>query len=177
MKLLLETWKRHLKEEKETDSQFLVRMFSGDQELRNIFNQDMKNAGGWSQELVDSFVKKHGTKSNDVFGDGVRQEEFLKREPTFNYSGFSPKDWDNYFIFVMHMDDVPKMQLKTLDIFKKKFGKFSAYHKNLLLRIARRMNLTDIPKDYKLSLDTIDDEAKKFGVNWEKIYSQISKTF
>jgi len=35
------------------------------------------------------------------------------------------------------------------------------------------MNLTDIPKDYKLNLGTIDDEAKKFGVNWEKIYSQI----
>lgn len=156
-----------------SSSQFLEKMFKEDQELRNLFAKDMEDAGGWSQELVDKFIKKHRTKSNDVFGDEMRKEEFIKKEPTFDYSSFSNDDWNKYFILVMHMDNIPKMQYKALDIFEDKFGKFSPYHKNLLFRIARRMNLINAPEDYKISIDNIDDEAKKFGVNWEDIYSQV----
>ena len=111
--------------ESETDSQFLQRMIKGDQELRLLFQKDIDSAGRWSQELVDKFVEKNKTKKDDVFGDTIRMEEFIQREPSFNYSGFSDEDWKRYYIFVMHMDNYPKMQFKALRLFEEQFGKNS----------------------------------------------------
>ncbi len=173
MKLLLENWKRYIKEGVETDSQFMQRMIVGDQELRNLFQKDIAAAGGWSQELVDKFVEKHKTSKDDVFGDSSRAQEFLKREPSFKYSSFSDEDWNKWIIFVMHLDNHEDMQLKGLDILEKKFGKLSPQHKKLLWRIGSNRKLIKIPSGYIVSLDNIEDEAKKFGVNWETLYSQI----
>ncbi len=173
MKLLLENWKHYLSEQQEDDSVFLQRMIKGDQELRGLFTKDIEKAGGWSQELVNKFVEKHKTQKDDVFGDRTRMEEFIQREPSFNYSGFSDDDWKSYYIFVMHMDNYPNMQFKALKLFKDEFGKDSNRYKNLLFRMARHRGLIDIPKDYKVNLDNIEDEAKKFGVNWEELSFKV----
>lgn len=175
MKNLFENWKRYLKEEVETDSQFIQRMIVGDQQLRNLFQKDMDAAGGWSQELINKFVDKHKTSKDDVFGDSSRAQEFLKREPTFKYSNFSNDDWNNWIILVMHLDNHEDMQLKGLDILEKqeKFGKLSPQQKKLLWRIGSNRKLIDIPSGYIVSLDNIEDEAKKFGVNWNDLYNKI----
>lgn len=173
MKLLLENWKSYIKEQVETDSQFLQRMIVGDQQLRNLFQKDMADAGGWSQELVNKFVEKHKTSKDDVFGDSSRQQEFLKREPSFNYSSFSNEDWDNWLIFVMHLDKHEDMQLKGLDKLEEYFPKLSPQQKKLLWRIGSNRKLIDIPSGYIVSLDNIEDEAKKFGVNWEDLYKEV----
>lgn len=173
MKLLLENWKRYLKEEVETDSQFLQRMIVGDQQLRNLFQKDMDAAGGWSQELLDKFIEKHKTSKDDVFGDSSRKQEFLKKEPTFKYSSFSDEDWNNWIILVMHLDSHEDIQLKGLNILEKQFGKLSPQHKKLLWRIGSNRKLIDIPSGYVVSLVNIEGEAKKFGVDWEQLYSQV----
>ena len=177
MKLLIESWKRYLSEQQqETDSVFLQRMIKGDQELRNLFAKDVKEAGGWSQELVNKFIIKHNTAKDDAFGDRTRMEEFIQREPSFNHSGFSDEDWNNYYIFVMHMDNYPKMQFKALKLFEDKFGRFSDKHKNLLFRMARHREMINIPKNYTLNLNIIDDEAKKFNVDWQELSSKLEQS-
>jgi hypothetical protein len=161
--------------ESETDSQFLQRMIKGDQELRLLFQKDIDAAGRWSQELVDKFVEKNKTRKGHIFGDTIRMKEFIKREQLFNYSGFSDEDWKSYYIFVMHMDNYPKMQFKALRLFEDQFGKDSNRYKNLLFRMARHRGLINIPSDYIINLDNIDDEAKKFGVDWNKLLSRLIK--
>ena len=173
MKLLLENWKRYIKEGVETDSQFMQRMIVGDQQLRNLFQKDIADAGGWSQELLNKFVEKHKTSKDDVFGDSSRAQEFLKREPSFKYSSFSDEDWNNWIILVMHLDNHEDMQLKGLDILEKKFGKLSPQQKKLLWRIGSNRKLIKIPSGYTVSLVNIENEAKKFKVDWETLYSQI----
>ena len=173
MKLLLENWKQYIREQKETDSVFLQRMIKGDQELRGLFTKEIEKAGGNSQELRDKFVEKHKTAKDDIFGDRIRMEEFVQREPSFNYSEFSNEDWKSYYIFVMHMDNYPNMQFKALSLFKDKFGKDSNRYKNLLFRMARHRGFINIPKDYKVNLDIIDDEAKKFGIDWEELSYKV----
>jgi hypothetical protein len=160
--------------ESETDSQFLKRMISGDQELRLLFQKDIDSTGRWSQELVDKFVEKNKTQKDDVFGDTIRMEEFIQREPSFNYSEFSDDDWKSYYIFVMHMDNYPKIQFKALRLFEDQFEKNSNRYKNLLFRMARHRGLVNIPKDYKVNLDNIEDEAKKFGVDWDQLSSKVN---
>lgn len=173
MKLLLENWKKYLKENKETDSQFLKRLLAGDQELRNLFSKDIKDSGGWSQDLVNKFVEKHKTSTDDVFNDKKRMKEFVEQESKLNYSGFSDEDWNNYFIIVMHADPYPQIQEKALKLFKDKFGESDNKYKNLLFRIARRNGIIKIPTDYTLNLEKIDDEAKKFNVHWKQLSSKI----
>ena len=173
MKTLLENWKHYIKEEVETDSQFMQRMIVGDQQLRNLFQKDIAAAGNWSQELVNKFVDKHKTSKDDVFGDSSRAQEFLKREPTFRYSNFSNDDWNKWIIFVMHLDKHEDMQLKGVKILEKQFGKLSPQQKKLLWRIGSNRKLIKIPSGYTVSLDNIEDEAKKFNVDWEELFSKV----
>ena len=42
-------------------SKELFDLEQNDQRLRNVFADNIKTSGGWSQELVDDFVKKHKT--------------------------------------------------------------------------------------------------------------------
>ena len=173
MKTLLENWNKYLKEQVETDSQFMQRMHDGDQQLRNLFQKDIADAGGWSQELLNKFVEKHKTSKDDVFSDSSRAQEFLKREPSLNYSNFSNDDWNKWIIFVMHLDNHEDMQLKGLDILEEEFGKLSPQHKKLLWRIGSNRKLIKIPSGYIVPLVNIENEAKKFKVDWETLYSQI----
>ena len=39
--------------------------------------------------------------------------------------------------------------------------------------MARHRGFINIPKDYKVNLDIIDDEAKKFGVDWQELSSKV----
>ena len=173
MKTLLENWNKYLKEQVETDSQFMQRMHAGDQQLRNLFQKDIADAGGWSQELLNKFVEKHKTSKDDVFGDSSRAQEFLKREPSLNYSNFSNDDWNKWIIFVMHLDNHEDMQLKGLDILEEEFGKLRPQQRKLLWRIGSNRKLIKIPSGYIVSLVNIENEAKKFKVDWETLYSQI----
>ena len=173
MKTLLENWKYYIKEQVETDSQFMQRMIVGDQQLRNLFQKDIADAGGWSQELLNKFVEKHKTSKDDVFGDSSRVQEFLKREPSFKYSSFSDEDWNNWIILVMHLDNHEDMQLKGLDILEEEFGKLSPQHKKLLWRIGSNRKLIKIPSGYIVPLVNIENEAKKFGVDWNDLYNKI----
>ncbi len=105
MKLLMENWRLYQKQLLKEGSKFskeLSNMINNDQKLRNLFAQEMQKAGGWSQELVNQFAKKHGTASDDVFGSKSVEEEFAKLFSQLDFSNFDDNDWNNFNTLIIH---------------------------------------------------------------------------
>lgn len=120
MKNVFEEWRHYLNEN--TVSQQLKNLAIGDQKLRSVFAKEIERAGGWSQELVAQFVKKYGTKLDDVFDDSARQNRFKSLFPNIkdkDYSSFTEDDWNNFHIIVQHMDNDRDIQKAAREILKK----------------------------------------------------------
>jgi hypothetical protein len=118
MKLLLENWRKFLKEDY---SQKLKRLSDSDQELRNKWGTKLKKAGGWSKELAAEFAKEHNTTTNDLFNDYERQREF---ESLFNslseedLTKFSDEDWNSLWLLAQHADHNRDLQITVRDVLK-----------------------------------------------------------
>jgi len=115
-------------------SEYLKSMVKEDQDTRNEWKEEMRQNGGWSQELAVAFAKRKGTSVNDLFGERSKQEEFTKYN--FNYANFSKEDWNNYWLIVQHCDWNPAFQAKALEIIKRHLGKSGDEYKYLSDRIS-----------------------------------------
>ena len=105
MKLLMENWRFYQKQLLKEGSKFskeLSDMIDSDQKLRNLFAKDIESAGGWSQELVNQFVKKHGTAADDVFGSKSVEKSFDKLFSKLDFSNFDDNDWKNFSTLIIH---------------------------------------------------------------------------
>ena len=119
MKKTLEGWRSYHKQligEASKFSKELSDMVVRDQKLRNLFAKEMEKAGGWSQELVNQFTKKHGTAPGDVFGSKAVEENFAKLFSQLDFSSFDNKDWENFHLLIMHQRKPEHLQMRKTSL-------------------------------------------------------------
>ena len=152
-------------------SKTLNDLVSRDQQLRNEFAKMMEQEGGWSQELLNKFIKLHKTSPDDVFNSKGVEDDFLKIEANLDFTNFAHSDWQNYWLLSQHMDNHPEFQKKSLEILKKYKGKDSKEYKFLLFRLGTNKGTIKTDLGVPTNLDKIDD----MGIDWENISNQLEE--
>jgi len=181
MKLILENWRRFTKQNLQEASRFsqdLQNFRLEDQKLRKLFKLEMKKAGGWSQELVNKFVKLHGTSKDDVFGSNKVEENFAKLFPKLDFASFSVQDWSNFNTLILHQrrpEHVERRKRALAEMIKAK-----VYWRDLATDMARSANWLPELEGATLSYpeDTqeggkVDLLLKKKGLTWEKFVNNL----
>ena len=182
MKILIENWRSYRKQLLNEESKFsneLSDMDNKDQRLRNLFAKEIKNAGGWSQELVNQFAKKHGTAPDDIFDSKSVMNDFVKLFPQLDFSNFDEKDWNNFNTLILHerRPEHLKMRKKALSIMIKE--NFKDW-KGLAADMARTAGLFPELEGIQLDLDgdtkdggRVDLLLKKKNMTWEQLVNKL----
>jgi len=123
-----------------------------DQKLRSVFAADIK-ASGWSQKIVDDFVKKHQTSRDDVFNDKETISKFIKLFPNLEFQNFDKKDWSRFSLLIMHLRQHKYFHLRKKAI--KEMIKYNVYYKNLAVDMAREFGI--LPELKNITLNYPDD--------------------
>ena len=112
-----------------------------DQAERNEFEEFLKSqAGGDNTQGAKLWAAKKKRPANDIFGDLVRQRQFMKMK--FDFDKFTEQDWFDYWIIAQHCDDFRQFQQQALSIIKRYLGtdyvdsKKNNYYKSLSDRIS-----------------------------------------
>jgi len=183
MKLLMENWRSYKKQLLKEGSKFskeLTNMMNIDQNLRNLFNIEMKEAGGWSQELVNQFAKKHGTAPDDVFGSRSVEENFAKLFPQLDFANFDKKDWDNFNVLIIHQrrPEYSQMRKRALS----EMIKAKKEWKSLATDMARQAKILPEFDNQKLIYPTdiedggkVDLLLKKKKITWEQLAKNLMR--
>jgi hypothetical protein len=99
-----------------------------DQSERNEFGEFLKSqAGGDFEQGTKLWAAKKKRPANDIFGDLVRQRQFMKMK--FDFDKFTEQDWFDYWIIAQHCDDFRQFQQQALRIIKQYLGTDHAYYK------------------------------------------------
>jgi len=112
-----------------------------DQSERNEFEDFLKSqAGRDNTQSAKLWAAKKKRPANDIFGDLVRQRQFMKMK--FDFDKFTEQDWFDYWIIAQHCDDFRQFQQQALSIIKRYLGtdyvdsKKNNYYKSLSDRIS-----------------------------------------
>lgn len=181
MKLLIENWRSYRKQLLKEASKFskeLSDMINDDQRLRNLFAQEIQKAGGWSQELVNQFVKKHGTDADDVFGSKSVEENFIKLFPQLDFSNFSNDDWNNFSVLIIHQRRPEDLQMRKRAL--SEMIKAKVEWKSLATDMARLVKILPELEGQTLNYPTdiqdggkVDLLLKKKNMTWEQLVNKL----
>lgn len=181
MKEILEGWRSYHKQLIREASKFskeLSDMVARDQKLRNLFDQEMEEAGGWSQELVNQFIEKHGTARDDVFDTKAVEEDFAKLFPQLDFSSFDSKDWENFHLLIMHQREPEHLQMRKKSL--SEMIKAKRWWRSLATDMARSAGLLPEFENVTLSYpeDTedggkVDLLLKKKKMTWEELVNKL----
>jgi pyrimidine deaminase RibD-like protein len=117
----------------------LSSMVDQDQAERNEYANFVKSqAGGDWTKGAKMYAQLKKRPSNDIFGDTVRLNQFMKMK--FDFDKFTDEDWDNYWLLAQHCDNNRDFQKNALSIIKKYQGTDHSHYKYLYDRIS--MGLT-----------------------------------
>jgi len=112
-----------------------------DQSERNEFGKFVQSqAGRDNTQSSKLWAAKKKRPANDIFGDLVRQRQFMKMK--FDFDKFTEQDWFDYWIIAQHCDDFRQFQQQALSIIKRYLGtdyadsKKNNYYKSLSDRIS-----------------------------------------
>ena len=180
----MENWRSYRKQLLNEESKFakeLSDMDSDDQRLRNLFAKEVKEAGGWSQEFVNQFVKKYGTSLDDVFDDRKNNipEKFSKLLPKLDYSNFDDKDWSNFGALFIHLREPKYDKLRKTEL--SKIIKAGYKHwKDFTTDIARENGLLPELDGVMLSYPEVTEDGgrvdlllKKKNMTWEQLLNKL----
>lgn len=171
------TQKQNLKEGSKFSKQ-LFNLINDDQKLRDLFANEIENAGGWSQELVNKFVKKHGTDVDDVFGSKSVEEKFAKLFPKLDFSNFDDNDWENFSTLIIHQRKPEDSNIRRKSL--SELIKAKREWKPLATDMARVIGILPELEGKTLSYpqDTekggrVDSLLKKKGITWENLANKL----
>ena len=106
-----------------------------DQSERNAFGDFVKDqASGDPAQDQKLWAAKKKRPANDIFGDLVRQRQFIKMK--FDFDKFTEQDWFDYWIIAQHCDDFRQFQQQALSIIKQYLGTDHKHYKWLSDRIS-----------------------------------------
>lgn len=159
----------------------LQSLANNDQKLRKAFADEIQIAGGWSQKLVDDFVKKHQTNKLDVFNDQENIKEFIKLFPTLDFENFSENDWSNFKVLIMHLRNKENLNIRKKAL--QQLIKHNIYYKDLVTDMARELgmlpelnNVTlNYPNDTKDN-GKVDNLLKQKQVSWRDLIDKINNS-
>ena len=119
--------------------QSLSSMAGQEQAERNAYGTFVKSQmGGDYTKGQEVWAKLKNRPRNDVFGDAVRQDKFMKMK--FDFDKFTDKDWADYWVMAQHCDKNRDFQKNALSMIKKYQGTDHKNYKFLYDRIS--MGLT-----------------------------------
>jgi len=186
MKILMENWRSYQKQLLKEGSKFskeLRSLIDDDQKLRNLFQQEIEKAGGWSQELVNQFVEKYkdqGARSDDIFDSKSVEEKFAKLFPKLDFSNFDDDDWNNFNALIMHQREPEHLEMRKKAL--SEMIKAKKWWRSLATDMARGANMLPELNGVKLSYgkDKDDDNGgkvdlllKKKGMTWEQLVEKL----
>jgi len=120
----LQKVKQYLEKQAVTEGldQSLSSMAGQDQAERNAYKAWVKAQPGaiMSAEMGAKYAQLKNRSKDDVFGDAVRQDKFMKMK--FNFDKFTDKDWKDYWAMAQHCDKNRDFQKNALSIIKKYQG-------------------------------------------------------
>lgn len=128
-------------------SEELKELTADDQRLRNEWEKTVNRAGGFQAALADrkawerlraDFVRTHGTTLDDMFDDASREGRIRSLPDRIQLAELTPKDWENLWLLVQHMDRSPGFQKRMLETFRKYLGEESSQYQYLADRISCR---------------------------------------
>ena len=121
-------------------NQSLSSMVSQDQAERNAYKAWVEAQPGatMSAEMGAKYAQLKNRPKDDVFGDAVRQDKFMKMK--FDFDKFTDKDWADYWLLAQHCDNNRDFQKNALSMIKKYQGTDHKNYKFLYDRIS--MGLT-----------------------------------
>jgi hypothetical protein len=106
-----------------------------DQEERNEYGNFVRTqAGGDFEQGAKLWAAKKKRPANDIFGDLVRQRQFMKMK--FDFDKFTEQDWADYWIIAQHCDDFRQFQQQALSIIKQYLGPDHSHYQYLSDRIS-----------------------------------------
>jgi hypothetical protein len=159
-------------------SKELFDLEQNDQRLRNVFADNIKTSGGWSQELVDDFVKKHKTNKDDVFNDKETISKFITLFPNLDFQNFDKNDWSRFSLLIMHLRQKEYLNLRKKAL--QEMIKHNVYYKNLATDIAREIGILPELKNITLNYpnDTmdngkVDNLLKEKKISWKDLIEKI----
>lgn len=161
-----------------------------DQSLRNELSRSYadKHGAEFNQEMWDAnlkqFIDKHRTTPDDIFGDSKRLTQLKKILPELDYSQFSRKNWEQFWILAQHADNDEYLQKQALSILAK--YKQRQHYLNLLWRIANNKGVMDqlyqkagISKPTTMDLEKLpsimQQIAYKLKMNVEQLQQYIAQ--
>jgi hypothetical protein len=116
-------------------SSALASMADQEQSERNEFKDFVKSqAGGDWDKGAKMYAQLKGRYKDDIFGDAVRQDQFMQMK--FDFDTFTKKDWDNYWLMAQHCDHNRNFQKQALATITKYLGKDHKHYKYLTDRIS-----------------------------------------
>ena len=159
--------------------QSLSSMAGQDQAERNAYKAWVKAQPGaiMSAEMGAKYAQLKNRSKLDVFGDAVRQDQFMKMK--FDFDKFTDKDWKDYWVMAQHCDKNRDFQKNALSIIKKYQGEdhIDRHYQYLYDRIScgttgkQKYGTQDIcGKDKQgVAEGLIDYAQRKLGLKWGKI--------
>ena len=149
MKEMLNEWRKFLLKEESKYSQQLMDLANQDQRLRNLFDIEIKKAGGWSQQLADDFAKRNGTAKGDIFGDKQTTEKFVALFPSLDFTSFSEQNWNDFNILLIHLREPQYLRMRQKAL--SEMIKAKRWWRSLATDMARQANMLPEFEGTKLS--------------------------
>jgi hypothetical protein len=121
-----------------SQSQSLSSMVSQDQAERNAYKAWVEaQLGGDYTKGGEMWAKLKNRPRNDIFGDAVRQDQFMKMK--FDFDKFTTQAWNDYWLMAQHCDNNRDFQKNALSIIEKYLGTDHNHYKFLYDRISKAL--------------------------------------
>ena len=143
-------------------AQSLSSMVSQDQAERNAYKAWVEAQPGATMgaEMGAKYAQLKNRPKDDVFGDAVRQDKFMKMR--FDFDKFTDKDWADYWLLAQHCDNSRDFQKNALSMIKKYQGTDHKNYKFLYDRIS--MGLTGKQK-YGTQIEALTGGQQDFALH------------
>ena len=106
-----------------------------DQAERNEYKKFVTTqANGNYEQGAQQWAKLKNRSPDDIFGDRERASQFMTMK--FDFSTFTEKDWENYWILAQHCDQNPNFQKQALAVIKQYQGADHEHYHYLYDRIS-----------------------------------------
>ena len=113
----------------------LANFVAQDQKERNEYQNFVKTKAKGDWELgAKLYAQSKNRSEDDVFGDRERLEKFKKMK--FDFSAFTEKDWNDYWLLAQHTDFDRNFQKQALSTIEQHLGVDSQEFKYLYDRIS-----------------------------------------
>lgn len=113
----------------------LSNLVQQDQSERQQYQTFVKTkAGGDWDKGAELYAQWKHRPADDIFGERARLTRFISTQ--FDFSKFSPEDWNNYWTLAQHCDFDRNFQKQALAVIAKSLGQNSEQYKYLHDRIS-----------------------------------------